>query len=95
MSTTDDTHATRRGSESNDLLGQLPEGYTAASEMCRLLDLSARQASEIERLRAALLLMRGRLLMENPRAVTTEADELLLRPNAKLTGPRRPMENDR
>lgn len=38
-------------------------------------------ADEIERLRGALLLMRGRLLMENPHAVTTEADALLLGPN--------------
>ncbi len=31
-----------------------PDQDTAASEMIRLLDLSARQAAEIERLRAAL-----------------------------------------
>lgn len=37
--------------------------------------------SEIERLRGVLLLMRGRLLLENPHAVTTEADALLLGPN--------------
>lgn len=33
--------------------------------------------AEVERLRGALLLMRGRLLLENPYAVTTEADALL------------------
>lgn len=42
--------------------------------------------AEIERLRGALLLMRGRLLAENPHAVTTEADALLLGPNVELTG---------
>lgn len=40
------------------------------------------QAAEIERLRGALLLTRGRLLIENPHAVTSEADALLyLGPN--------------
>ena len=39
------------------------------------------QQLEIDRLRGALLLIRGRLMMENPHAVTTEADVLLLGPN--------------
>lgn len=38
----------------NDVLGLAPERDTAASEMSRLLDLSARQAAEIVRLTAAL-----------------------------------------
>jgi hypothetical protein len=44
--------------------------------------LRAAVAAERAKLRGALLLMRERLLMENPHAVTTEADALLLGPNS-------------
>jgi hypothetical protein len=40
--------------------------------------------TEIERLRDMLLTLRGRLLLENPHAVTADVDGLVL-PNAELT----------